>query len=140
MYKSHKGPVAELHIVDQYMMEVHFKYLPQCLNIKKRKGKSNFLWISLVTSDLARRPLDSLRVCVCVCVSERGVFSTSSSVAGLWVVVTSSWHSSHYQLAARLQVMWPSYVGGVQAAAALTGEQEDPPTAAPSLPSSLAVT
>lgn len=24
MYKSHKGPVAELHIVDQYMMEVEF--------------------------------------------------------------------------------------------------------------------
>lgn len=22
MYKSHKGPVTELHIVDQYMMEV----------------------------------------------------------------------------------------------------------------------
>lgn len=25
MYKSHKGPVAELHIVDQYMMEVEFQ-------------------------------------------------------------------------------------------------------------------
>lgn len=24
MYKSHKGPVSELHIVDQYMMEVQF--------------------------------------------------------------------------------------------------------------------
>lgn len=23
-YKSYKGPVAELHIVDQYMMEVQF--------------------------------------------------------------------------------------------------------------------
>lgn len=24
MYKSYKGPVAEQHIVDQYMMEVQF--------------------------------------------------------------------------------------------------------------------
>lgn len=24
MYKSHKGAVTELHIVDQYMMEVQF--------------------------------------------------------------------------------------------------------------------
>lgn len=24
MYKSHKGPVSELHIVDRYMMEVKF--------------------------------------------------------------------------------------------------------------------
>ena len=24
MYKSHKGPVTELHIVDQYMLEVQF--------------------------------------------------------------------------------------------------------------------
>lgn len=24
MFKSHKGPVSELHIVDQYMMEVQF--------------------------------------------------------------------------------------------------------------------
>ena len=27
MYKSHKGSVAELHIVDQYMMEVRAKTL-----------------------------------------------------------------------------------------------------------------
>lgn len=25
MYKSHKGPVADLHIVDQYMLEVSFR-------------------------------------------------------------------------------------------------------------------
>lgn len=25
-YKSHKGPVTELHIVDQYMMEVLFSF------------------------------------------------------------------------------------------------------------------
>lgn len=25
MYKSHKGPVTDLHIVDQYMMEVEFQ-------------------------------------------------------------------------------------------------------------------
>lgn len=24
MYKAHKGPVTELHIVDQYMMQVQF--------------------------------------------------------------------------------------------------------------------
>lgn len=24
MYRSHKGPVTDLHIVDQYMMEVEF--------------------------------------------------------------------------------------------------------------------
>lgn len=50
MYKSHKGPVAELHIVDQYMMEVHFQYLLECLHVKKKKKrerKSNFLWINL---------------------------------------------------------------------------------------------
>lgn len=30
MYKSHKGPVAELHIVDQYMLEVQFS--SPCIN------------------------------------------------------------------------------------------------------------
>lgn len=45
-------------------------------------------------------------------------------------VVTSSWHSSHYHLPARPQVMWPTCVG-LKAAAALTGEQEDQPTVPP---------
>lgn len=27
MYKAHKGPVTDLHIVDQYMMEVQFLLL-----------------------------------------------------------------------------------------------------------------
>lgn len=29
MYKSHKGPVEELHIVDRYMMEVLFVFSPE---------------------------------------------------------------------------------------------------------------
>lgn len=32
MYKAHKGPVAELHIVDQYMMEVKF-FVPHIMLI-----------------------------------------------------------------------------------------------------------
>lgn len=45
MYKSHKGPVAELHIVDQYMMEVHLQYLPerQDIDVTKRKKEKSFL-------------------------------------------------------------------------------------------------
>lgn len=37
MYKSYKGPVTELHIVDQYMMEV------TCANLSFQFNKFNFV-------------------------------------------------------------------------------------------------
>lgn len=109
----------------RYIIFLHFKYLPECLNIKK----CNFLWTSLVTPVSISHGwllVHAARLwtsCGWICFNG---LATHAHVG----VVTSSWHSSDYHLPARPQVMWPTCVG-LKAAAALTGEQQDQPTAPP---------
>lgn len=45
MYKSHKGPVSELHIVDRYMMEVQFTVL-QMWGLKGSKHVLTHVFLS----------------------------------------------------------------------------------------------
>lgn len=91
--------------------------------------KCNFLWISLVT------PVSVSHGWLLVRASRLRTSCGGICFNGLVThahvgVVTSSWHSSHYHLPARPQVMWPT-CAGLKAAAALTGEREDQPTAPP---------
>lgn len=113
-YKSHKGPVTELHIVDQYMMEV----LLFILNITLY---SQIEMTSPVTGAEWNTAPFFWRAC--------WVFIDLPSHRHVVGVMMSSLHSSGYHLPARLAAIWLMWAR-LKAAGGVTDELEDQPTVA----------